>query len=247
MMPFTLQTEMISKSFGGVKAINEINFSVNMDELVGLIGPNGAGKSTLFGLMTGFISPTSGSLLFDGKIINNYKPYQLANLGIVRTFQLCKPFAEMKVIDNVITGSFLRSKNYKEATEIADDTLNFLGLYDKRDYLASDLSIPDLKRLEIAKVLATRPKILLLDEVMAGLNLREQHSVADMIEIIHAKGVGIVLVEHSIAMITRLCRRIMVLDRGINIAEGDPIKTLTLANVRTAYLGDVDNDSFSKS
>jgi branched-chain amino acid transport system ATP-binding protein len=143
----------------------------------------------------------------------------------------------MKVIDNIITGSFLRSKNYKEAIEIADDTLNFLGLYDKRDYLASDLSIPDLKRLEIAKVLATRPKILLLDEVMAGLNPTEADRAIEMIKRLRNEGLSVLFIEHNLKVVRALADHVLVIDYGLPIAEGTPTEVLANQKVIEAYLG----------
>ena len=163
-------------------------------------------------------------------------------MGLARTFQICKPFADLSVLENVITGAYARTKNYREAVEISEDVLRSLGIYGRRLQLARHLTLPDIKRLEVARALATGPRILLLDEVMAGLNLREQHQVATMVEAIHQTGIGIVLIEHSIAMIVRLSRRIIVLDDGRKIAEGEPREVIATAAVRAAYL-EIENDN----
>ncbi len=239
---WNIETRGVSKRFGGVVAVDVVDFRVGRDEIVGLIGPNGAGKTTLFNLMTGFVKPDDGDIYLNGERINGRKPFEISRMGLARTFQMCKPFADLSVLENVITGAYVRAKNYQDAVEISEGVLRSLGIYGKRLQLARHLTLPDLKRLEVARALATGPRILLLDEVMAGLNLREQHQVAAMVEAIHQTGVGIVLVEHSIAMIVRLSRRIIVLDDGRKIAEGKPREVIATAAVRAAYLGIQDDD-----
>lgn len=234
---WNIETRGLSKRFGGVIAVDVVDFRAGENEIVGLIGPNGAGKTTLFNLMAGFAKPDDGDIYLNGERINGRKPFEIARMGIARTFQICKPFAELSVLENVITGAYVRAKNYREAVDISEDALRSLDIYGKRLQLARHLTLPDLKRLEVARALATGPRILLLDEVMAGLNLREQHQVAAMVETIHQSGVGIVLVEHSIAMIVRLSKRIIVLDDGRKIAEGEPREVIKTAAVRAAYLG----------
>jgi branched-chain amino acid transport system ATP-binding protein len=234
---WTIETRGLSKRFGGVIAVDVVDFRASENEIVGLIGPNGAGKTTLFNLMAGFAKPDDGDIHLNGERINGRKPFEIARMGLARTFQICKPFADLSVLENVITGAYVRAKNYREAVDISEDVLRSLDIYGKRLQLARHLTLPDLKRLEVARALATGPRILLLDEVMAGLNLREQHQVAAMVESIHQSGVGIVLVEHSIAMIVRLSKRIIVLDDGRKIAEGEPREVIKTAAVRAAYLG----------
>jgi branched-chain amino acid transport system ATP-binding protein len=234
---WNIETRGLSKRFGGVIAVDVIDFRAGENEIVGLIGPNGAGKTTLFNLMAGFAKPDDGDIYLNGERINGRKPFEIARMGLARTFQICKPFADLSVLENVITGAYVRAKNYREAVDISEDVLRSLDIYGKRLQLARHLTLPDLKRLEVARALATGPRILLLDEVMAGLNLREQHQVAAMVETIHQSGVGIVLVEHSIAMIVRLSKRIIVLDDGRKIAEGEPREVMKTAAVRAAYLG----------
>jgi branched-chain amino acid transport system ATP-binding protein len=234
---WNIETRGLSKRFGGVTAVDVVDFRAGENEIVGLIGPNGAGKTTLFNLMAGFAKPDDGDIHLNGERINGRKPFEIARMGLARTFQICKPFADLSVLENVITGAYVRAKNYREAVDISEDVLRSLDIYGKRLQLARHLTLPDLKRLEVARALATGPRILLLDEVMAGLNLREQHQVAAMVEAIHQSGVGIVLVEHSIAMIVRLSKRIIVLDDGRKIAEGEPREVIKTAAVRAAYLG----------
>jgi branched-chain amino acid transport system ATP-binding protein len=238
----TLEARNVTKRFGGVTAVNGVTFRARQDEIVGLIGPNGAGKTTLFNLMSGFFAPNEGDIYFKGERITGLRPYEVARRGLARTFQICKPFPDLSVLENVVTGAYGRAAGYAEAVEASENVLDQLGLYHRRLQLARHLTLPDLKRLEVARALATAPAFLLLDEVMAGLNLKEQHEVAAMIEKIHSNGVGVVLVEHSIAMIVRLSRHVVVMDDGRHIAEGAPREAISTKAVRAAYLG-LDDDS----
>ncbi len=235
--PARLEAIGVTKRFAGLIAVNAVDFSAGQDEIVGLIGPNGAGKTTLFNLMSGFIGLDIGDVRLGGVSIGRRRPHEVARLGLARTFQICKPFADLGVLENVITAAYVHAAGYREALERSEEVLQRLGLYAKRAQFARHLTLPDLKRLELARALATRPRFLLLDEVMAGLNLKEQHDVAAMIEAIHLSGTGIVLVEHSIAMIVRLSRRVVVLDNGSKIADGAPREVMSSAAVRAAYLG----------
>lgn len=235
-----LRAEGVTRRFGGLLAVDKVDMSVKATEIVGLIGPNGAGKTTLFAIVSGFLKPNEGRVTFGGQDITAAQPYQIAELGITRTFQICSPFRELTLLENIIAGAYLRAANYREAVEVAVSVLDEVGLYAKRFQLAGQVSLPDLKRLEFGRALATRPSILLLDEVMAGLNLREQHGVGDIIEAVHARGIGIVLVEHSLAMIVRLAHRVMVLDQGRLIADGSPDDVIRSSAVKAAYMG-IDN------
>ncbi len=238
-----LKASGLTKRFGGLVAVNKIDMSVSPSDIVGLIGPNGAGKTTLFALISGFEKPDEGRVTFGGKDISGARPYDIAKLGVTRTFQICRPFKELTLLENVVAGAYLRARTYNEAVEAAADVLDQVGIYNKRFQLAGQVSLPDLKRLEFARALATRPSILLLDEVMAGLNLREQHGVGEIVEAVHASGIGIVLVEHSLAMIVRLAHRVVVLDQGKLIAEGTPDDVVRSPAVKAAYMGIQDDDA----
>ena len=192
-----LQVRRVRKQFGGLRALADVDLDVPIDRIVAVIGPNGAGKTTLFNVMSGFYRPDDGDVLLDDESLVGLKPHEVSRRGIARTFQICKPFPDLSVLDNVVAGAFTRVRSLGEATEIARTVLQDVGLHGKRAFLARYLTLPELKRLEVARALAVGPKYLLLDEVMAGLNLKEQHDVADEIERIHARGIGIVLVEHS--------------------------------------------------
>ncbi len=232
-----LQVKNIEKRFGGLCALSGVSVDVPRDRLVAIIGPNGAGKTTLFNVMSGFQRPEAGQVLFGDESLVGLKPHQVSRRGLVRTFQICKPFADLSVLDNVIAGAFVRANGLREATVAAEDALNDVGLFGRREFLARYLTLPELKRLEVARALAVRPKFLLLDEVMAGLNLREQHEVADEIERIHARGIGVVLVEHSLPIVMRVARHVVCLDNGRKIAEGSAAEVMAAESVRAAYMG----------
>ncbi len=232
-----LQVKDIEKRFGGLLALSGITIEVPRDVLVAIIGPNGAGKTTLFNVMSGFQRPNAGEIRFFDESVVGLRPHEVSRRGLVRTFQICKPFPDLSVIDNVIAGAFGRAGSLAEATAAAGDALQDVGLYPKRGFLARYLTLPELKRLEVARALATRPRYLLLDEVMAGLNLREQHEVADEVERIHARGIGIVLVEHSLPIVMRIARHVVCLDNGRKIAEGTAAEVMAAEAVRAAYMG----------
>jgi branched-chain amino acid transport system ATP-binding protein len=232
-----LVVKNIEKRFGGLLALSEISLDVPQDRLVAIIGPNGAGKTTLFNVMSGFQRPDTGEITFFGEGLVGLRPHEVSRRGIVRTFQICKPFPDLSVLDNVVAGAFIRASRLREATELAEDALNDIGLYGKRAFLARYLTLPELKRLEVARALAVGPRYLLLDEVMAGLNIKEQHEVADDIERIHARGIGIVLVEHSLPIVMRVARHVVCLDNGRKIAEGSAADVMAEESVRAAYMG----------
>jgi branched-chain amino acid transport system ATP-binding protein len=236
-----LETRAVTKRYGGLVAVGEVDFHARLDEIVAIIGPNGAGKTTFFNVLSGFVPPTTGEILLDDRSLVGLQPHEVCRRGVARTFQICRPFPDLSTLDNVVVGAFAKTGSYSEAVDAAGAVLNDVGLYHKRKFLATYLTLPDMKRLELARALATRPKYLLLDEVMAGLNVREQHDVGNVIETIHARGIGIVLVEHSVAMITRLGQRVICLNAGRKIAEGTAQNVLTDAAVQAAYMG-VDDD-----
>ncbi|MGB9812998.1 MAG: ABC transporter ATP-binding protein [Thermovenabulum sp.] len=230
--------ENITMKFGNLIANEDISFVVNEGEIVSLIGPNGAGKTTLFNCITGFYKPFSGKVFFEGTEITGWPPHRITALGLTRTFQIVKPLKEMTVRDNVLTGAFLRAKNRKEAEEIADEVLHFTQLYEKRDLLASSLTIVDKKRLELARILATKPKMVMLDEVMAGLNTTEIKQAVDMCLKLRESGITLLIVEHIMEAIMPISDRVIVLNAGKKIAEGPPQEIINNEDVIKAYLGE---------
>jgi branched-chain amino acid transport system ATP-binding protein len=223
--------------FGGLAALDEVSFEAPRERIVCIIGPNGAGKTTLFAVLSGFLRPTTGCVRLNGEVISGRPAHEIARLGIARTFQIVRPFRDLSVRDNVIVGAFARTKHHENAATIADAVLEQVGLHPKREFLAAYLTLADLKRLEVARVLAMAPAYLLLDEVMAGLNLREQHEVASMLEAIHASGTGILLVEHSLAIVQRMADYVVCLDSGRKIAEGTADDVMRSEAVQVAYMG----------
>ena len=232
-----LQARDIEVRFGGLVAVDGVGFDVERDQIVSIIGPNGAGKTTLFAVLAGFQRPTRGTVTLDGETLTGLPAHQVAHRGIARTFQIVRPFRDLSALDNVIVGASAKARSYRAAVDEASAVLNEVGLYAKRDFLAAYLTLPDLKLLEVAKALATRPKYLLLDEVMSGLNLKEQHDVAKMLETIHSRGTGILLVEHSLAIVQRMSDRVICLDSGRKIAEGTAEAVMNSEAVQVAYMG----------
>lgn len=232
-----LRIDGVRVQFGGLVAVDDVSFEARSDGILSVIGPNGAGKTTLFAVLSGFVCPTMGTVTLDGATLTDLQPHQVARRGIARTFQIVRPFRDLTALDNVIVGAYVHAGSYHEAREIAGRMLDEVGLYAKRGYLASYLTLPDLKLLEVAKALATRPKFLLLDEVMSGLNLKEQHDVAHMLEKIHQRGTGILLVEHSLAIVQRMSARVVCLDSGRKIAEGTAADVMNSPAVQAAYMG----------
>ncbi|PLC53958.1 ABC transporter ATP-binding protein [Pollutimonas nitritireducens] len=232
-----LRAENVSVRFGGLRAVDDLSFQTQTDQILCIIGPNGAGKTTLFSVLSGFLKPTEGRVRFNDLDVSAMRADRVALAGIARTFQIVKPFRDMTVLDNVMVGAYAHATSYKEARAHALSIIDEVDLHRKRDFLASYLTLPDLKRLEVARALATRPTYLLLDEVMAGLNLREQHEVADMIEKVHQRGVGVLLVEHSLAIVQRLGQHVLCMDSGRLIAEGTAADVIQCEAVQVAYMG----------
>jgi branched-chain amino acid transport system ATP-binding protein len=236
-----LDIKNISKSFGGLAAINLLDISVNQGEIVGLIGPNGSGKSTLFNLISGLIKPESGRIIFDDRDITGIKPYKICHMGIARTFQLVKPFLRSSPLENVMVGRIYgreQAATLGQAKTEAQDILRLVGLGRKRVPRAAMLSLADRKRLEIARALATKPKLLLLDEMIAGLNPTEVQESIELLKGIRDSGITLIIVEHVIKAVFGISDRVIVLNTGRKIAEGTAEEIADNREVIRAYLGE---------
>ena len=231
-----LELSGISRRFGATQALEDVDLALSEGEVLGLVGPNGAGKSTLFNTLVGLHSPTSGSVRLEGEDITGLKPHKVAARGMTKTFQNVALFAETSVLDNVLIGALLRS-NVAEARKIAESCLERVGLAGIANKLAKDLSFPERARVEVARSLATQPKVLLLDEVMAALNRVEMQEIMALIRQLRDDGLTVVVVEHHMHAIMSLCERIIVLNFGRKIAEGSPEDISRNPEVVRAYLG----------
>ena len=227
----------LNKRFGGLRAVQDVSFTVKENETLALIGPNGAGKTTSFHLITGFHHADSGSVLAFGREIVGLRPHDVCALGLARTFQVAKPFGAMTVLANVMTGAFLRDRHVAAARDKAREAIDFVGLSARENTAAKDLTTIDQRRLEMARALATEPKILLLDEVMAGLNPAEIDQAVALVGKLSARGLTIVIVEHVMRAIMAVAKHIVVLDHGQKIAEGSPKEIVENPEVIRAYLG----------
>ena len=227
----------LSKRFGGLQAVQDVSFSIGEGETVALIGPNGAGKTTSFSLITGYHRADTGSVMAFGRELVGLRPHDICAHGLARTFQVARPFGKMTVLANVMTGAFLRDKNHEVARAKAHEVIEFVGLGMKEHTPAKDLTTIDQRRLEMARALATQPRILLLDEVMAGLNPSEIDQAIALIGKLSKRGLTIVIVEHVMRAIMAVARHIVVLDHGQKIAEGTPKEIVENPEVVRAYLG----------
>jgi branched-chain amino acid transport system ATP-binding protein len=233
----------ITKKFGGLVALSNLDFEVKEGEVVGLIGPNGSGKTTLFNVISGFYRPNAGTLAFQGKRIDGCKPYEIAKMGVGRTFQIVKPLLAMTVLENVTVGVLYGRQGemeMKKARQKSEELIHFTGLHKKMNVRAANLALPDRKRLEIARTLATKPEILLLDEVFAGLNQAEIEEAIGLVKGIQERyKITIFIIEHVMKAIMKTCGRIIVIHQGEKIAEGTPQEVVGNSQVIEAYLGNV--------
>ena len=233
-----LVVEGLTKQFGGLKAVSDVDLTISKNEIVGLIGPNGAGKTTLFSLISGFLRPDSGHVRFEGEEITGLRPHKIARKGLVRTFQVVQPFPGISALENVMVGSFSRESMPERARDEARAILKRVNLETKTDAPAGGINLGESKRLEVARALATKPRLLLLDEVMAGLNPTETSEMVELIRQVAAEGVTVMLIEHVMRAVMTVCSRVIVLHHGAKIAEGSPSKIAEDPRVVEAYLGE---------
>ena len=232
-----LQVRNLTKAFRGLVAVNDVSFDVAGNEIVALIGPNGAGKTTCFNLIAGALRPTSGSVVLDGEPLTGLVPEQIAMRGLVRTFQIVRPMAGMTVLENVMVGAFARIADVDEAATVAGQAIARIGLQNKAGALAGSLTLPDRKMLELARAIATSPRLLLLDEVMAGLRSSESDRIVEVVQELRAGGMTVLLIEHVMRVVMALADRVIVLHHGEKLAEGAPADIGANQKVIESYLG----------
>ncbi len=236
-----LEIDDLSKHFGGLKAISDLSFDLEKQQILGLIGPNGAGKTTLFNLISGFLKPTKGNVRFKGEVIDGLKPHKIVQKGITKTFQIPKPFHSLTCLENVIVSmlpNFTSSGREKSLMdEKAQEIMEMVGLKEKKEMFPETLTQGNLKQLEIARALATNPDLLLLDEPFAGLTLEEISNVTSLIQALHRKEISIIIVEHKLRELMKIVQRVVVLDFGKKIGDGSPEEIVHQEKVIEAYLG----------
>ena len=233
-----LTLESVTKRFGGLTAVRAVSLEVRAGDLLGIIGPNGAGKTTLFNVIAGYFRPEEGRITFDGRTITGLPAHAVSRLGLTRTFQIVKPFGRLSVLDNVMIGALTRRPTTREARADAERVIGICGLGPHAQARARALPLALRKRLEVARALATQPRLLLLDEVMAGLNPTELGAMIDLIRRLHAEGLTLIVIEHIMAAMMRLAQRIVMLHHGEKIAEGTPQEITSDRRVIDAYLGE---------
>jgi branched-chain amino acid transport system ATP-binding protein len=228
----------VTRTFGGLMAVKNVTLAIQPGELVGLIGPNGAGKTTVLNLISGLLRPSRGEIRFRDVVVSGMAPHRIARLGIGRTFQVTRPFKGMTVLENALLGAlFVHDLPFRDVVRRAEEVLDFLLLSDKKHWPVSSLTLPDVKRLEVAKALAMEPQLLLLDEVMAGLNPRELDEVMKLVAAVNARGVTVLMIEHVMRAIMGICQRVVVLHHGEVIANDVPRAVANDSRVIEAYLG----------
>jgi branched-chain amino acid transport system ATP-binding protein len=233
-----LSLEHVTKRFGGLTAVRDVTLEVRAGDLLGVIGPNGAGKTTLFNLIGGYYRPDEGRIVFEGRDVTGQPAHAIAMLGLTRTFQIVKPFGSLSVLDNVMIGALTRRASTRQARADAERVIDLCGLGPHAAARARALPLALRKRLEVARALATQPKLLLLDEVMAGLNATELAGMVDLVRRLHAEGLTLIVIEHIMAAMMRLAQRIVMLHHGERIAEGTPREIASDRRVIDAYLGE---------
>lgn len=234
-----LEIKKLTKNFHGLKAVSDVSFTVEKGSITGMIGSNGAGKTTVFNMISGVLTPTSGSIIYQGKDITGTKACKYTGMGIARTFQIMKPLRNMTVLDNVVSGAIFGRKHLgaAEARDYASEILEFTSLYEKKDLYPKDMGTPYKKRLEVARALATDPELLLLDEVMAGLNPTETDEAVELFQKINDQGTTILLIEHIMRAVASLCQKVVVMHHGEKITEGTPEQVMNDPYVIEIYLG----------
>jgi len=236
-----LRVDGVSKNFAGLQAVKDVNFEIQEGEIVGLIGPNGAGKTTLFNLISGFIRPDKGGIFFKEKDLRGRKPHEICRLGLTRTFQIVQPFKNLTIFENVLIGALNRLNSFAKAISITHEIIDLVGFARAQKRYGIDLNIVESKKLEIAKALSTEPTLLLLDEIMAGLNPTEVQQVIDLLMKLNRNGITLLVIEHNMRAIMSISHRLIVLNYGIKIYEGSPEKALKDSGVIDAYLGEETN------